>query len=161
MSSKPNISIRDYHPSDLQAVVTLFSTSVHALASAQYDAAQRLAWAPEEADLQAWQGRLATLQVRLAQQHGQLAGFIGFTANGHIELLFSAPSYAHQGVATALYRDAEVCLRSRGVAALWTEASLTARPFFARQGFSVEQAQTVVRGAVTLQRFAMRKSLRP
>lgn len=161
MSSKPNISIRDYRPSDLQAVVTLFSTSVHALASAQYDAAQRLAWAPEEADLQAWQGRLATLQVRLAQHRGQLAGVIGFTANGHIELLFSAPSYARQGVATALYRDAEVCLRSLGVAALWTEASLTARPFFARQGFSVEQAQTVVRGAVTLQRFAMRKSLRP
>jgi putative acetyltransferase len=161
MSSKPNISIRAYRPSDLQAVVTLFSSSVHALASADYDAAQRLAWAPETTNLQAWQVRLAALQVRLAQHRGQLAGFIGFTAHGHIELLFSSPSYARQGVATALYRDAEVSLRRLGATSLFTEASLTARPFFARQGFFVEQAQTVVRGAVTLQRFAMRKPLRP
>ncbi|MDX1366425.1 GNAT family N-acetyltransferase [Pseudomonas sp.] len=161
MTNQPTISIRDYRPSDLRAVVTLFSTSVHGLASAHYDATQRLAWAPEEADLQAWQVRLAALQVRLAEHREQLTGFIGFTANGHVELLFSSPLYARQGVATALYRDAEACLRSLGVASAFTEASLTARPFFTRQGFSVEQAQTVARGAVTLQRFAMRKPLRP
>ena len=63
-----------------------------------------------------------------------------------------------QGVATALYAAAHA---SRGATSAFTEASLTARPFFARQGFSVEQAQTVVRSAVTLQRFAMRKPLRP
>ena len=161
MPIKPAITLRDYQADDLAAVVALFKASVHGLAAAHYDAAQRLAWAPEAADLQAWQVRLAGLQVRLAQDRGQLAGFIGFTADGHIDLLFSSPRYARKGVAAALYRDAEACLQRLGIGSIFTEASLTARPFFARQGFSVEQAQTVARGAVTLQRFAMRKPLRP
>ena len=161
MPIKPAITLRDYQPSDLAAVAALFKASIHGLAAAHYDAAQRQAWAPEAADLQAWQVRLAGLQVRLAQDGGRLAGFIGFTADGHIDLLFSSPRYARQGVAAALYRDAEACLQRLGVGSIFTEASLTARPFFARQGFSVEQAQTVVRGTVTLQRFAMRKPLRP
>ncbi|MNQ05629.1 putative N-acetyltransferase YafP [compost metagenome] len=161
MTTPPSIALRDYRAADLEALVELFGASVHRLGVADYEQAQRQAWAPAHADLQAWQVRLAALQVRLAEHGEQLAGFIGFTASGHIELLFSAPQHARQGVATALYRDAEACLRSLGVTSAFTEASLTARPFFARQGFSVEQAQTVARGAVTLQRFAMRKPLRP
>jgi putative acetyltransferase len=161
MPITPAITLRDYQADDLAAVVALFKASVQGLAAAHYDAAQRQAWAPEAADLQAWQARLAGLQVRVAQDRDRLAGFIGFTADGHIELLFSSPHYARQGVATALYRDAEASLQRLGVGSIFTEASLTARPFFARQGFSVEQAQTVERGAVTLQRFAMRKPLRP
>jgi putative acetyltransferase len=161
MPNNPTFTLRDYHAQDLQALVELLSASVHQLSAADYDQTQRQAWAPEAADLQAWQARLAGLQVRVAQDRDRLAGFIGFTADGHIELLFSSPRYARQGVATALYRDAEASLQRLGLGSTFTEASLTARPFFARQGFSVEQAQTVVRGAVTLQRFAMRKPLRP
>lgn len=97
----------------------------------------------------------------LAHRDGQFAGFIGFNLEGHIDLLFTAPCYARQGVASALYAAAEQHLRAAGVRELFTEASLTARPFFARQGFSAEQAQTVTRGTVTLQRFAMRKRLEP
>ncbi|MDM8350662.1 GNAT family N-acetyltransferase [Pseudomonas sp. sp1636] len=160
MPSASAIRLRDYRPSDLDAVVALFKAAVHRLSAAQYDAAQRQAWAPEEADRQAWQARLADLQVRVAEHRGRLAGFIGFTANGHIDLLFSSPQHARQGVATALYLEAEGRLKAAGISSIFTEASLTVRPFFERQGFSVEQAQTVVRGAVTLPRLAMRKPLR-
>ncbi|WP_300657317.1 GNAT family N-acetyltransferase [Pseudomonas sp.] len=154
MSSKANISIRAYRPSDPQALLTLFGTSVHGLA-------QRLAWAPLETERPAGQVRQAMLPVRRAQHWGQPAGFIGFTTNAHIELMFCSPACARQGLASALHRDAEVHLRTLGAAALFTAASLKARPCFARQGFSVEQAQTLVRGTVTLQRFAMRRPLRP
>lgn len=155
------IHLRPYQPDDLTAVTALFSASIHGLAAAHYNAAQRLAWAPQAADLQAWQVRLAGLQVLLAHIDDQLAGFIGFTRDGHIDLLYTAPRYARQGIAAMLYAAAETRIKAAGATSAFTEASLTARPFFARQGFSVEQAQTVARGAVTLQRFAMRKPLRP
>lgn len=161
MTPKPSITLRDYRAEDLEAVVGLFQASVHGLAAAHYGAAQRRAWAPAVADLQAWQARLAVLQVRLAEVRGALAGFIGFARNGHIALLYSSPRYARQGVATALYLDAEVSLKHLGAEALFTEASLTAQPFFARQGFHLEQLQRVFRGAVALPRYAMRKQLRP
>jgi len=105
--------------------------------------------------------RLAELQVLLAQRDGQLAGFIGFSLDGHIDLLFTAPGYARQGVASALYAAAEQRLRAAGVRELFTEASQVAQAFFAGQGFSVQQAQTVTRGAVILPRMLMRKTLEP
>ncbi len=97
----------------------------------------------------------------LAHHDGQLAGFIGFSLDGHIDLLFTAPGYARQGVASALYAAAEQHLRAAGARELFTEASLVAQPFFARQGFSAEQAQTVTRSAVMLPRMLMRKILEP
>lgn len=159
--AKPNLILRAYHASDLTALVALFNASVHELAADHYDAAQRQAWAPARAEMSAWQVRLSELTITIAEDNHTIAGFIGFSNDGHIDLLFTAPGYARQGVATALYQDAERQLQNAGAKALFTEASLVAQAFFARQGFSVEQVQTVNRGAVTLQRFAMRKLLRP
>lgn len=161
MPSHPAFTLRGYHAQDLQALVELFSASVHQLAAEDYEQTQRQAWAPAQADMPAWKIRLAALELLIAEDSRQLAGFIGFTSDGHIDLLFTAPRYARQGVAAMLYAAAQTRIEAAGATSVFTEASLTARPFFARQGFSVEQAQTVVRGAVTLQRFAMRKPLRP
>lgn len=161
MPSNPTFTLRDYQADDLDALTALFCASVHGLAAAHYDAAQRRAWAPEVADRAAWQARLAALRVTLALVEGRLAGFIGYTEQGHIDLLFSAPQHARQGVATALYRSVELRLQAAGVEALRAEASLAARAFFEAQGFAVEQAQTVVRGGVELQRWLMGKRLRP
>jgi putative acetyltransferase len=154
-------SLRAYQARDLPAIVGLFQAAVSQLTAQHYDRAQRQAWAPALSDMPAWQTRLASLDLLIAEDGQAIAGFIGFTSNGHIDLLFTAPGYARQGVATALYAAAEQRLRTAGARELFTEASLTARPFFARQGFSEEQAQTVTRGAVTLPRFAMRKILEP
>ncbi len=154
-------SLRAYQAQDLPAIVALFQASVSQLTAQHYDAAQRQAWAPATADMPAWQTRLASLELLIAEDDRVIVGFIGFSLDGHIDLLFTAPSHARQGVATALYAAAEQRLRVAGARELFTEASLVARPFFARQGFSEEQAQTVTRDAVNLQRFVMRKILEP
>lgn len=106
-----------------------------------------------------WQTRLPSLELLIAENGCSIVGFIGFSLDGHIDLLFTAPGFARQGVASALYAAAEQQLRAAGARELFTEASLVAQAFFARQGFSVQQAQTVTRGAVILPRMLMRKNL--
>lgn len=155
------MQLRHYQPDDLEALIGLFQASVNQLTAPHYDAAQRQAWAPEVADLTAWQTRFASLELLIADDAQAIAGFIGFSLEGHIDLLYCAPAYARQGVASALYAAAEQRLREAGVHTLHTEASLVAQAFFASQGFSVQQAQTVTRGAVTLPRMLMRKTLEP
>jgi len=157
----PPLRLRTYHADDLTALVALFQASVNQLTASHYDAAQRQAWAPEVADLTAWQTRFASLELLIADDAQTIAGFIGFSLDGHIDLLYCAPSHARQGIASALYSAAEQRLREAGVHKLHTEASLVAQAFFASQGFSVQQAQTVTRGAVTLPRMLMRKTLEP
>ncbi len=155
----PSLRLRPYHADDLTALVALFQASVNQLTAPHYGAAQRQAWAPEVADLTAWQTRFASLELLIADDDQTIAGFIGFSLDGHIDLLYCAPSHARQGVASALYAAAEQRLREAGVHTLHTEASLVAQAFFASQGFSVQQAQTVTRGAVMLPRMLMGKTL--
>ncbi|WP_339526817.1 GNAT family N-acetyltransferase [Pseudomonas sp. EA_35y_Pfl2_R111] len=155
------LNLRAYQPQDLPHVVALFQASVSQLTSQHYNATQRQAWAPKVADLTAWQTRLASIELLIAEDSQVIAGFIGFSLDGHIDLLYCAPSHARQGVASALYAAAEERLRAVGAREVSTEASLVAQAFFASQGFSVQQAQTVTRGAVILPRMLMRKTLEP
>lgn len=156
---REDFSLRPYRESDLEAVVVLFTESVHELACYHYDAAQRDAWAPRPPDLENWRLRLASLTTLVAEAGEQLLGFICYELDGHVDLLYTAPLAARRGVASALYREVEVALAPGGVSEVFTEASLVARPFFERQGFSVTEEQYVLRRGQKFLRYAMRKSL--
>ncbi len=151
--------LRPYDPTDLAAVAGLFTSAVHALTGAHYDAAQREAWAPRPPDLAAWRTRLEPLDVLVAQDDEGLAGFVATAPAGRLELLFVAPHRARRGVATRLYVAAEAALAVQGARTITTEASDAARPFFERQGFLPVEDQTVTRAGVHLHRTAMRKDL--
>ncbi len=153
------MNIRPFRETDLESVAELFTESVHKLAAGQYDTTQCAAWAPIPPEFDVWRQRLSTLRTYVAEESSRLVGFISFTGNGHIELLFTSPAKARSGVATALYRIAEELLRHRGIRQLDTEASLVALPFFEKHGFHVREEQSVSRAGISFQRFAMLKSV--
>jgi putative acetyltransferase len=66
-----------------------------------------------------------------------------------------------RGVGGGLYGAVERVARADGIRRIFTEASITARPFFERQGFRVVREQTVVRRGVAMTNFAMEKTLFP
>lgn len=151
------IVIRPYRDADLKPVADLFTASVHELTVREYNATQRMAWAPRPPDLDRWRRRLHTHHTLVAEGD-QLAGFISFEPDGHIDLLYTSPRHTRLGVASALYRHVEALLTAQGVTRLHTEASAVARPFFERHGFHVVRPERVVRRGVTFARYAMEKS---
>lgn len=154
------MAIRRYETRDLAPVVALFTSSVHTLGAADYDEQQRAAWAPRPPDLDAWRDRLAMLETLVYEDDDKsLAGFIGFEADGHIDLLYTAPGHDRRGVASALYEEAEAAIVASGAETAYTEASAVARPFFERRGFEVVEEETVERRGVAFERFVMTKSL--
>lgn len=154
------MQIRPYRDSDLNAVTDLFTASVRHLAAPYYDPAQIAAWAPGPPDLGLWQQRLSRVTTLVAEHGHQLVGFISYRSDGHIDMLFTTPTYTRHGVASRLYRHVESELAAMGVTELSTEASLVARPFFEHHGFRViEQQRVELRGEVFL-RFAMVKQMR-
>jgi len=159
MSTVTSITIRKYRIQDLSPVVRLFTDSVHELTAGAYDETQRYAWASRTPHLDTWRERLESLETLVAEEGSDLAGFISYEKDGHIDLVFTAPNYARRGIASALYHEAEQQLKELGVTELKTEASVVARPFFERHGFEVVDEQRVkVRGAQFL-RYLMRKKL--
>lgn len=161
--TKPTVTarpvLRPAAPTEVPALAALFTASVHALAAAYYTPEQLAAWAPQPPDLAGWRQRLSALRTLVAEADGQLAGFIAYAVDGHIDLLFVAPEHARSGVASRLYTAAEQALRGLGVKTLRTEASEAARGFFARHGFEVLELQEAVRGGQRLRRYAMRKHI--
>lgn len=157
----PAFKIRPYTEADFAALAEVFTAAVHGSTVAYYDAAQREAWAPLPPDLQRWQQRLTQpeLCTLIAIRDSMPAGFISYEPNGHIEYLYTAPDSQRYGIASALYRAAELELSSMGVKELFTEASLVAQPLFLKQGFHIVEAQVVEVRGVQFRRHAMRKVL--
>jgi putative acetyltransferase len=154
------MNIRPYGPGDLEAVVDIFTTAIQVGAASHYDSAQRLAWAPLDPDLTYWATRLAAVHTLVAEDGAGLAGFISYEADGHIDLMFTAPHRTRAGVASALYREVESRLTATSVCELFAEASLIAQPFFERHGFTVEAEECVERRGVLLLRYRMRKRIK-
>jgi len=154
------VKFRDYTKNDTECLAGVFTSSVHSLATAKYDAVQRDAWAPIPPDLDIWHHRLGQLLTIIAEEDGQCLGFLSYEPDGHIDLLYTAPDAARKGVASALLEEAARRLSEGfGVTDLFTEASLVAVPFFVRHGFDTVDEQTVSRNGVSFRRFDMQRTL--
>jgi putative acetyltransferase len=150
-----DVRIRRFRDSDTAATARVFFESVHRATRAFYDAAQRQAWAPRIPDTEAWRARIAPQIAFVAEQEGAVVGFMTLRQDGYLDLAFVAPDAVGQGVAKALYDAILRAASDAGIARLTTEASLVARPFFERQGWTVLHEEAVERDGVTLTRFRM------
>jgi putative acetyltransferase len=141
--------VREYRPDDLEAVVILFQRSVREVASRDYLPAQ----------ISAWARRLGMGGVFVYEQNDQIAGFARVDDTGCVDLLYVHPEVQRQGVARALFDRVISWAVSRGIRHLWSEVSITARPFFESIGFRVVRQQVVERRGVSLQNFRMARDI--
>ena len=151
--------IRPALDSDLGALAGVFHDAVHRTASKDYTEEQVRAWSPEKRDGAYWLRRTAQLEVRVALVENVVAGFVGFSHLGYIDMLFVRPEFVRRGIATALLLQAERELGQFQVGCAWTEASLSARAFFETMGYSVLQEQTVRCNGVEMRNYRMEKLL--
>lgn len=152
--------IRYYEAGDTSEIARLFYGTVRSVNRADYSEEQVKAWAPEVPDPDAWHARMAGRRTLVAEEGGEVVGFAELEEDGHLDTLFCRQDTVGRGVGSFLYRAVEREAREQGIGRVFTEASITARPFFERWGFRVVREQTVVRRGVELTKFAMEKPLR-
>lgn len=152
-----NFSIREYHAQDLDGVIDVFIRAIRETASRDYLPAQVDAWA--HADRQLWSQRRMSRPTWVADVDGKPIGFIDLEPDGHIDMMYVDPHYLGQGVAKQLFQTVEAQARADGLRELHSEVSLTARPFFERNGFQVVEPETVFRNGEYFDRFRMAKVL--
>ncbi|MFM2481644.1 GNAT family N-acetyltransferase [Celerinatantimonas sp. YJH-8] len=153
------MNIQTYSEDKAREIAELFYQSVHAVDSLVYTAAQKDAWAPAPIDYVRWSERLAIKNPFLAIIRGRVAGFIELDADGHIDGTYTHPDYQGIGVASALYEHLLKEANIRNINRLYVEASLIAKPFFEKRGFSVVKKNEVDRQGVSLVNFSMEKYL--
>jgi putative acetyltransferase len=155
--NKP-IIIRPYEPADLDAVIAIFQRAVRETAAKDYNEAQIQAWS--QTDRSRWEMRRMSRPTWVALVQDTPAGFTDLEPDGHLDMLFVHPAWNGKGVASALLQVVEDTARQQNLQRIFTEASITARPFFERRGFQVITEQVVETRGQWLKNFRMEKWLK-
>lgn len=153
------LEIREYRAADAPALHEVFHAAIHGTASADYTPEQVAAWSPTGIDHGRWAERMRGIAPFVAEEAGRIVGYADVQADGYIDHFFVAPSAGRRGVGSALMRQIHERAAERGIAALYSNVSITARPFFEQWGFVVEAEQRPIARGVAMTNFLMRKAL--
>jgi putative acetyltransferase len=151
--------IRYYTAADAPAIVRLYFDTVRSVNRADYSEEQVEAWAPGVPDPEEWHARMSGRRTLVAEEDGGVVGFAELEGDGHLDMLYVRGDAGGGGVGRRLYEAVEREAKGKGLKRIFTEASITARPFFERRGFRVLREQTVLRRGIALTNFVMRKDL--
>lgn len=154
MEESLTLELRPYEATDLAEICSLFYETVHTVNARDYTAEQLRVWAPREPDEQRWHRSLLAHRAYVARAEGILVGFGDIADDGYLDRLYVHKDYQRRGIATALCRVLERCVEAPR---LTVHASITARAFFERRGYTVVSRQEVVLHGVSLTNFAMEK----
>lgn len=158
-----NVEIRAATTRDAAAIADLFYDTVLKVNVRDYSRAQVEAWAGPAPDPGKWEKRIAAeesvRQTFVAVLGERVLGFTEFESDGHIDTLYVHHEFQGSGIASRLLDRIEVEAQRLGLARLYTEASITAEPFFRKRGFSVVTAQRVEVRGQTFHNFVMEKRL--
>lgn len=153
------MEIRRYAPVDLPEIYQLFYDTVHQVNRADYSQSQLDAWAPQMMDRARWEASLEDHETWVAWEDGRIAGFGDLGEGGYLDRLYVQKDFLRRGVASAILDRLEQTALRQGYGRIFTEASITARPFFEHWGYRVVKKQEKpLRGQIFIN-FVMEKML--
>ena len=149
------MTLRDYTKTDCAELAELFYDTVHTVNAKDYTQEQLDAWATGKVNLEAWNESFQAHHTVVAEMDGKIVGFGDMDETGYLDRLYVHKDYQRRGVAAAICDALEQRTKA---AEFTTHASITARPFFEKRGYTARREQQVERGGVWLTNFVMKKS---
>lgn len=153
------VTLRPYRPDDAPALLALFRDTIRRVNCRDYSPEQVAAWASDDIDTVRWSGRFTGRFVPVAEEDGRPVGFAELEPNGHVDRVYVSADHQSRGIGRQLLAAVVAEARRVGLARLFTEASITARPFFEAQGFAVLAPQVVTCRGVEFVNYRMERTL--
>jgi putative acetyltransferase len=152
------IHIRNYLPEDVEALASIYFNTIHRINIENYSQEQIDVWAPKSSlKIENWAQKFLKTQPIIAVVREQIVGFVEFESNGHIDCFYVHHDWIGKGVGKALMQEIFFRARSQNIQRIFAEVSITAKPFFEKQGFSLLSEQTVVIKGIGLTNYKMEK----
>jgi len=145
--------VRGYQMSDCKEITELFYNTVHTINAKDYTKEQLDVWATGQADLEKWNQSLQEHYSIVAIDNKIIVGFGDIDKDGYLDRLFVHSNYQGKGVATAICNQLEQAVDGK----ITTYASITAKPFFEKQGFQVDEEQKRKANQMCLTNYKMSK----
>ena len=140
---------------DIPALQMLMYNTITTINSADYSPAQVAIWASRAISTYTLLHRLHEQHVIVAEENASITGFASLDTNGHLDLFYVHKDFQRKGIATLLLQQLLQYARSLHLGHIDTNASITAMPFFERQGFALLNRQIVRIQGITMFTYKM------
>lgn len=155
---KADFIIRAALQSDAVELKNLFQNTVLAINRRDYSQAEVEDWASCGDDLSNIENMIKTHYFIVAiNQQLEIVGFSSITPQGYLHSMFVHKDFQGEGIATILLNEIEQYAITNGIIRITSEVSLTARPFFEKKGYIVEEEQKRKANQLSLTNFWMAK----
>ncbi len=137
------VTLRSFREEDGPALLALFRDTIRRVNAKDYSPEQIRAWASDEIDVAQWSARFEGRFAVVAEAGPQPVGFTELESSGHLDRFYVSADHQRRGIGVLLLAAVMAEARRVGIPRLYTEASLTARPFFEAHGFRMLAPQVV------------------
>lgn len=157
---KTNFVIRVAQQSDIVELRDLYKNTVLSVNRHDYSQEEVEDWASCGDDLSKIEEMIKTHYFIVAvNKQSEIVGFSSITLQGYLHSMFVHKDFQGKGIATTLLKEIERYAITTEIMRITSEVSLTARPFFERKGYIVEEEQKRKANQLSLTNFWMSKEL--
>lgn len=153
--------IRTADLKDINDLKILYVNTILAVNSRDYNSEQISAWASTSENIDSLKKRITGQYFIVAENdEGIITGFASLdTKSGYLDLLYVHKDFQRTGVATLMLHNLLRMADEMNISEINTDASITIRPFFKKNGFRVLNEQTVNIKGVEMRNFRMQKNI--
>jgi putative acetyltransferase len=151
------IKIRTASPDDLNAILLLFRQTIETINSKDYSCDQIEVWKNGVSAKEKWLMKISQQFFLVAEIENTLVGFGSITPNGYLDFMYVSKDHQRIGIAQKLFDGLQKFAASNQVDKIISDVSITAKPFFEKQGFQTVKEQQVMIDGVQLTNYKMEK----
>jgi putative acetyltransferase len=149
------IEVRKVRKGEEKELWELFYNTVHNVNTQDYDENQISAWAPDDFDVDIAIRKFREIDPFVALKEGKIIGYADIQSDGYIDHFYCHHEFQGQGVGRTLFATLEKVADENNINKMYSNVSITARPFFEAMGFSVEKEQFIQLGDQKLKNYRM------
>jgi putative acetyltransferase len=154
------ITTRQATSNDLEKILQLFEETIEVVNAKDYSPDQITVWKNGASKRERWLKKISEQYFLLAEINKEVAGFGSINHNGYLDFMYVCKNHQRIGVAQKIYGELEDFAKENQLNQITSDVSITAKPFFERQGFKVIQQQEVNIDGIKLINYKMNKQLR-
>jgi putative acetyltransferase len=151
--------IRRYRSGEESYLLDIFYNTIHRVNIRDYSQSQVSAWAPPGLDTDIWRTKIESINPFVAIIDEHIIGYADLQENGLIDHFFCDYRWQRKGVGSLLMAKIHEEALSQGMEYLFSEVSITAKPFYTSHGFIVIKNQMLDIRGEKLINFKMEKQL--
>lgn len=150
--------LRRFRAGDAPALLHLFRDTIRRVNCRDYGPEQIAAWAHDDIDVNRWESILPERCTIVAEQGEQVIGFADMERDGHLDHFFVHADYQRNKVGSTIMNAVLEEADRGGIRRVFSEVSITARPFFEHHGFVVTEERTFLHRGVLFRNFRMERN---